>query len=995
MAAPRPSADDIRKSWKNSLNLFPEEVNKEGKILKKGLRTPQLGAYYRVLSHWCVSRDHGIIVLPTGVGKTDTMITIMVGCMCERILVVVPSIALRDQIAGRFSELGVLPKYNLISKSAKKPKVTIQEHRFESLSEIDRVCRSANVIITTASLFAKFPDGHLERLASNCSHLFLDEAHHTQAPKTWAKIQNAFRSKPALLFTATPFRNDEKALHGDLIFNYPLSKAQKEGYFTRIEQHPVTVYNTSLADEAIADKAIELLEADLPSFPKHLVMARANDITRAESIFKIYETKYSRYNPLLIHSNISEKERIVNQKKFETGKSKIAVCVDMFGEGYDLPEIKIGAFHDMRRNITTALQLIGRFTRHRSDLGTAKFVYNSAEGNSSSEILQLLGDDVDWNLLIPNLSEGKTKKQQELEKFVKAFEPPRQIPIQNLRPAFSLVGYLTDKTDWTPERYVDYFNENDFVSIKDLSNKENTLIIIGAEKISLDWIKGLEYYNIEHHLYILHWIKGKKILLIHSSKTGGHYYKGLAKAVLGEDIALISGEKIYRALHKVERIKFHGLGLIEPFGRSVSYTQRSGSNVLSGTSVTDLFNRSKQVLQGTGYKNGDHISFGVTSKGRVWSFRRENISELVKWDKELAGNLLDESIDTSQLVKHVALQRILTTRPNLRPFTIEWPDLVYQESLSFGLFDKEDQYFSLNDSSLQLHEPSINGNIQFSVATIKFVCVFSLSINDQGYKIVPSKGPKIFLGNKKRLSLENWFTENPPTIYFIDGSFLVDGNQYTKLGQSLRVFDFRRIETIDWIAEGVDIKSESEGIDRHKKTSIQYYLINKLVKSNYDIVFNDDDQDETADIVTLRVDDARNQVILELYHCKFSSETKPGCRLADLYTVLGQSQKNIRWLDDNHRFIEQLIIREEGTNRKSDSLSRLRKGSLVDLKVISKKVKNEYALLVKVFAVQPGLSSKKFKDRAEDSNEVERLFAVTEDYIKATKQGEFYIICSP
>ena len=121
--------------------------------------------------------------------------------------------------------------------------------------------------------------------------------------------------------------------------------------------------------------------------------------------------------------------------------------------------------------------------------------------------------------------------------------------------------------------------------------------------------------------------------------------------MLGEDITLISGEKIYRALHKVERIKFHGLGLIEPFGRSVSYTQRSGSNVLSGTSVTDLFNRSKQVLQGTGYKNGDHISFGITSKGRVWSFRRENISELVTWGKDWQVIFWTKSIDTPDLCR--------------------------------------------------------------------------------------------------------------------------------------------------------------------------------------------------------------------------------------------------------------------------------------------------------------------------------------------------------
>ena len=57
------------------------------------------------------------------------------------------------------------------------------------------------------------------------------------------------------------------------------------------------------------------------------------------------------------------------------------------------------------------------------------------------------------------------------------------------------------------------------------------------------------------------------------------------------------------------------------------------------------------MLQGTGYKNGDHISFGITSKGRVWSFRRENISELLKWGKDWQVIFWTKSIDTPDLCR--------------------------------------------------------------------------------------------------------------------------------------------------------------------------------------------------------------------------------------------------------------------------------------------------------------------------------------------------------
>jgi hypothetical protein len=54
------------------------------------------------------------------------------------------------------------------------------------------------------------------------------------------------------------------------------------------------------------------------------------------------------------------------------------ICVDMLGEGFDLPELKIAAFHDIRKSLAVTLQLAGRFTRFRPDLGEATFIANIA-----------------------------------------------------------------------------------------------------------------------------------------------------------------------------------------------------------------------------------------------------------------------------------------------------------------------------------------------------------------------------------------------------------------------------------------------------------------------------------------------------------------------------------------------------------------------------------------------------------------------------------------
>ena len=41
------------------------------------------------------------------------------------------------------------------------------------------------------------------------------------------------------------------------------------------------------------------------------------------------------------------------------------VCVDMLGEGFDLPALKVAAIHDPHKSLGVTLQFVGRFARCR------------------------------------------------------------------------------------------------------------------------------------------------------------------------------------------------------------------------------------------------------------------------------------------------------------------------------------------------------------------------------------------------------------------------------------------------------------------------------------------------------------------------------------------------------------------------------------------------------------------------------------------------------
>ena len=82
---------EVLDSWIGAFRYVQEDLSR-GTL---GLRGPQIGAVHAVHAHWAVTDSPGTIVMPTGTGKTETMLSILVSARCERLLVVVPTDALR------------------------------------------------------------------------------------------------------------------------------------------------------------------------------------------------------------------------------------------------------------------------------------------------------------------------------------------------------------------------------------------------------------------------------------------------------------------------------------------------------------------------------------------------------------------------------------------------------------------------------------------------------------------------------------------------------------------------------------------------------------------------------------------------------------------------------------------------------------------------------------------------------------------------------------
>ena len=274
----------VAASWQDALHLRESRPAENGRPAVRGLRRPQIGALHAALAHATRSTEPATIVMPTGTGKTETMLALNAHQRFERLLVVVPTDALREQIAGKFETFGVLKHQECLDASAAFPVVMRLSHIPTTPAEVDQIFDSANVVVTTMQIAGRAEAPVQERMAARASALFIDEAHHIGAP-TWARFRGLFVDRdpplPIVQFTATPFREDGRRVDGEFIYTYPLKKAQAEGYFKPIRFEAVFGLDQADADQAIAEKLGEVLQADLDAGLNHLAMARCSTIDRA------------------------------------------------------------------------------------------------------------------------------------------------------------------------------------------------------------------------------------------------------------------------------------------------------------------------------------------------------------------------------------------------------------------------------------------------------------------------------------------------------------------------------------------------------------------------------------------------------------------------------------------------------------------------------------------------------------------------------------------
>jgi superfamily II DNA or RNA helicase len=970
-------------SWTDKFEFRHEHQNADGTIAP-GLRLPQIGALHAALAHWSVTHKPATIVMPTGTGKTETMLALLTCARLPRLMVVVPTNALREQISEKFLTLGVLEKSGCLLQGAQLPVVASLLHRPQTPQEVDDIFRRANVIVSTMQIAGQCSPEVQQRMAELCSHLFIDEAHHIAA-KSWSGFKQQFAEKHVIQFTATPFRTDGKRVDGKFIYTYPLLKAQEEGYFRKIVFAPVAEYDPDESDRRIARKAIERLEADLAAGNDHVLMARADTIDRAEELLKVYQQHGARFVPVAIHSRTPPAERRTLLQKLRSRDSRIVVCVDMFGEGFDFPELKVAALHDRHKSLAITLQFIGRFTRSSGNIGEASVIANIADESVSNALRNLYAEDADWNFLLRMLSEGATDRARKRHELIEGFTSALpEIPLQTLLPRMSAVVYRTTCDEWEPTKVEDVIGGAQLYAGPVINPAQRLAIFVTRDEEAVRWASVKQIQDVEWNLYVLHWNEELKLLFINSSNKDFH--EKIAEAVTGSTDR-VSGESVFRALGNIRRLTLTNLGLSHAFGKNIRYTMFMGADIAEGLSEAERLSRRKSNLFGLGYENDEKVTVGCSFKGRLWSHRVAfDLSEWIDWCSHIGRKLLDDTIDTNEVFAHVIKAKRISERPPLVPLVISWPEEFQDQAedmVAIEIGGEAAPFFECDTEILNYQD---SGPLTFAIIAGAQRATFEVLITEAGATFQQTAGRTAYASvRRNRKTLADWFNFDPPIIHFTNGDFLVF-NELFELprGDQRRTYDSNKIAVWDWT--GVNIRKESQG-DEKDPASIQRRVIERTLAGDFgpaEIVFDDDGSGEIADVVAIRREDRK--VIVDLFHCKYSSTDDAGARIADFYAVCGQAQKCVRWREDPRKLFKHMLHREE-LRLKAGRPSRFELGSRQAIRQMLNTAK-EVGFEYHVHIVQPALSKAQLTPAHRD------VLGATETFLLETYSMPLRVIAS-
>lgn len=932
-----------------------------------GFRPGQLGALHAVLAHVSMHDDPATVCLPTGYGKTSVMMALPLLMRPTRVLVVEPSDALRKQVSSHFRELSTLRRIGVICDTVPNPSVLRHEGRPQTPEDWQMLAEH-DVIISTPS--SSSPTLTLGAPRDLFDLIIFDEAHHAPAD-TWAAYIEHYSEARFVFLTATPFRRDGRVIPGKLVYRYPVMRAVSEGAFDPVAFRAAPIQNElddQHIDRAIAETAVQQLRADRLAGHDHRLFVRAASINTARDLVPLY--RELGLNIESVDSKLSKRRQDEFERRLVSGELDGIVCVDMFGEGYDFPKLKIAALHAPHRSLVPTIQFIGRFARIDANTGGATLIapISRIQGAPTA----LLREGIDLARLIDEAALGElagdAAEQAVLERL-----PVRRVaesdydavsPLSLQLYAHVRVFRCVDTPDFN--LFGDTVGK-DLRVVKQWASDDGAIaLLLTADENPPNWATSDVLVNIRHDAFLFIYRTTSRLCYIGSTRRTEKLYVGMMDKVCAENYRALSYEETSRARAGLQAVKFFNVGLKNTTFNSQSETYRTLTGPQAERAVTAGDGRAyvQGHFFGSGFDGEEKETIGASSSSRIWSNKRLTVAEFLDWVERLDARLHG---NTPFAETHLDIVRAATTLRRL-------PDNVIAATWSKAGFKANPRvrYRPVPDAQLifrRLTDWEIvgfdcrpdNSELRFSVESEDLTVPMCFTI-DRG-RMVTALNANVFIEVESAaddwMSLADWLSEHPPRFYASDKSSFEGVNHMAAPLLQIESLSPGDAVTIDWsnCAIEVEFLPNNASADTRRRRdalagqlTVQERLEQHLLDlENLCVLFYDHRSGEAADYVAV-TRSAAGDVEVALYHCKGAGGPAGGRRVGDVYEVAGQLVKSVFYCDT----ATLLTHMEDRIHLRHTSPSRFVRGDLNTTKALIQGAPATKIQFV-VVGVQPGI----------------------------------------
>jgi superfamily II DNA or RNA helicase len=927
-----------------------------------GLRNAQIGAIHSISSFFTINDSNAaIVVMPTGSGKTSVLMMAPYVLLAKKVLVVTPSRMVRGQITEDYSHLKTLIRAGVFNDEIKRPNVFEMEHLLKG-DDFESI-KKAQVIVATPACALSFTQN--TDINKFVDLVLIDEAHHVPA-KTWEQILINMKHAKQILFTATPFRLDNKEIKGDIVYNYPLSLAYRDGIFGEIQYIPIEEFFEK--DKLIAKKAEEVFLIDREKGLDHYLMVRTNSKKNAQELEKLYREittlKLKRIDSSM--SNSSVKKSIIDLKE---RKLDGIICVDMLGEGFDFPNLKIAAIHAPHKSLSNTLQFIGRFARTNAEnIGVAKFIAM----NDSELIIEnkaLYTSDSIWQDMIIDLSEHKINEEESFKEYIGDYQNYNDTKSVRVN-EFSLHGLRLNshakiykvaefnKTGKFPDackiEYGPYLNE-----------KDNTVIAIGKNIMSPKWSIGDSVKDVENLLYLVHFQKETNLLFIYSQIKSEIVYEGIVNSFC-TFYEKIPKHEMNRVLGNLREFEIFNSGMQNRFNDSgESY------RISAGTDVSQSIDPSTGKLYSAGHvfckalTEESSITIGYSSGSKMWSSAYASLRDYIKWcdynGLKISNNKIIVKTNTNYDYLPIP-SRLNTYSSSILMADLSWK--TYSNPPTIYLVDNKEIQGTLLDISLRIKEvkkEQIHLLISLDDKEEEVICDVNAKYRSIDSKILVSEG-------RKQIKLPEYLDSNP-LVFRTTDDVMIQGIEVSEGDPEAIVFSNDNIIPIEWIeGYGTDIKVEVNDSRYHPHEKSIQTTLKEILEENkdYKYIIYDHSKGEIADYIT--VIENKTSYDITFFHVKKMSAVNYNSDVNDIYEVSGQAVKSIIWLKT-----KPILLRKIEERRKSNHCIFLRG----DYEQFKKEIRSiDKQITGKIVIVQPSISKETYMP-----DKIQEVLAASRYYI--------------